>query len=146
MLNKPFRWEDEVPPIELCKALAEHGYPQTGSGLYWVYTPHGWKVEYYDVMSSSMRRRLLTQTQGKIYRAPTLRELGELLFGFVSGFGGSIAKPRAYCFPLSPRKLKEEGATEPEVRARMLLTLMKRRLVKFHRPTEIQETSEGKTE
>jgi len=65
----------EVPNIELCKKLKKIGYPQGGGGWYWVKN----NLVHIPIFSKSVQRRLETQAEGEIIKAPTVVELGESL-------------------------------------------------------------------
>lgn len=76
----------EVPSLELCQRLKELGYPQEGSGWYWIKDEGEWIIvfsedgESYLLEYSGGEGEYFTAKlpEGKV-KAPTCRELGEIL-------------------------------------------------------------------
>ena len=82
----------EVPSLEMCQKLKKLGYPQAGGGWYWVKGLGdyfiAWRlndetlVDYY-FFSPFDEGNIFVSRDREIIKAPTVRELGELILGHI---------------------------------------------------------------
>ena len=166
---RQFNPEQEVPSLELCKRLKELGYPQEGGGWYWIkkrskyylayrlddstlisfkfFEPITEEILYIDpyISPGVMDKGAFLKTNN-IFKAPTVRELGEWLPVGIVPFTTN-ASPLIYrfhqCFDsLEGWKLEyvkegvnpwhsEEDKSEANARALMLIWLAENGYINF---------------
>ena len=105
-----FNLELEVPSLNLCRQLKELGYPQKGGGWYWVEE----KKEVYKLVffnPDKLGYIAVYNEKAEVIKAPTVRELGEILNEFVIIISDN----------------------EANYRAELIIELVKKRYLKFNK-------------
>jgi len=148
-----FDREKEVPSLKLCKKLEILGYPKKYGGWYW-YNIRRLGVKDHYTLHLSHREPMYDPTEEDMIKAPTLRELGEMLppalkvdnkeYTYVQTLvneSESEHYERVFMVGYKNPKGKDlhsvEDYTEPNARAKMLIWLIEEGYVNFNEDVDI---------
>ena len=151
--------EREVPSLELCKELREVGYPQDTDGYLWTNAKKVWlcgedswqiteefylanEKPYYPLggipqTDWAKKQRDDWYSKLQMYKAPTCRELGELLPFSIMSEGAKFVRVLDLCFAayvssdMKQYVVIVRDNTEPNIRAKMVIWLKQHDYIDF---------------